>query len=342
MQQEAESVGIAVDVFYRRDSQSYARCPESVCEFALLSTRFFGFVRLCLSVSTYRKSLIFVSSISAENFSMPEGHSVHRIARDHSKLFARQKMIVTSPQGRFLEEAKKLSGRHLVAAEAFGKHLIYLWGTKSKVPTENATPAAIMHVHLGLYGKFRLHPNPAPDPRGAVRVRMIGYEKAFDLNGPNCCELLDKEAFRQLKDRIGPDPLRDDANPERAWQRITKSRKAIAGLLLDQSVIGGIGNIFRAEILFKLRIHPETRGNELSREQFDSLWALTVRLLEVGLKYNRIITVDREDVDKPLSRLSRFERLLVYKKNRCSTCGQRVKCWEVASRKMYACEACQR
>ena len=170
---------------------------------------------------------------------------------------------------------------------------------------------------------------------------MIGYERAFDLNGPNACELLSKTEFETLKNRIGADPLRSDADPEHAWQRITKSRKAIGGLLLDQSVIAGIGNIYRAEILFILGIHPEVKGNELSREQFDQLWALTVKLLKVGLKYNRIITVDRKDVDKPLSRLTRFERILVYKKNRCSTCGNRVRQWEVAARKMYACENCQ-
>ena len=196
---------------------------------------------------------------------MPEGHTVHRLARDHSKAFANQKMIVASPQGRFEAEAKKLCGRHLIGAEAFGKHLIYLWGTKSREPGKNAKtkPAAIMHVHLGLYGKFRLHKNPPPEPRGAVRVRMIGYERAFDLNGPNTCELLSKDEFQKLQDRIGADPLRSDADPERAWHKITKSRKAIGGLLLDQSVIAGIGNIYRAEILFKLGIHPEIKGLSL-------------------------------------------------------------------------------
>ncbi|QEG20206.1 Fpg/Nei family DNA glycosylase [Mariniblastus fucicola] len=273
---------------------------------------------------------------------MPEGHSVHRVARDHCLAFANQKMIVLSPQGRFEAEAKKISGRHLIGAEAFGKHLVYLWGTKTRAPKVDAKPAAIMHVHLGLYGKFRLHKNPPPDPRGAVRVRMIGYEKAFDLNGPNTCRLLSKEEFRTLKNRIGADPLRADADPELAWQKITKSRKAIGALLLDQSVVAGIGNIYRAEILFKLGIHPETKGCELSRETFDELWALSVELLQIGLKYNRIITVDRSDIDKPLSRLTRAERLLVYKKSRCSNCGNRVRQWEVAARKMYACEKCQR
>ncbi len=273
---------------------------------------------------------------------MPEGHTVHRIARDHTQTFARQKMIVASPQGRFECQAKKLSGRHLIAAEAFGKHLIYLWGTSTREPTEEAKPASIMHVHLGLYGKFRFHKNPPPEPRGAVRVRMIGYERAFDLNGPNTCELLSKDDFEKLKNRIGADPLRSDADPELAWLKITKSRKTIGGLLLDQSIIAGIGNIYRAEILFLLGIHPEIKGNELSRETFDTIWTLTVKLLEIGLKYNKIITVQREDVDKPLSRLGRGERLLVYKKTRCTRCGNRIRQWEVAARKMYACEKCQR
>lgn len=170
---------------------------------------------------------------------------------------------------------------------------------------------------------------------------MVGYERAFDLNGPNTCRLLAKDDFQKLTDRIGADPLRGDADPEKAWARISKSRKAIGGLLLDQSVIAGIGNIYRAEILFILGIHPETKGNELSREQFDDIWKSSVRLLEIGLKYNRIITVNRADVDKPLSRLGRGERLQVYKKSRCTRCGNRVKWWEVAARKMYACETCQ-
>ena len=138
---------------------------------------------------------------------MPEGHTVHRIARDHTKTFASQKMIVDSPQGRFADEAKKLCGRHLIRAEAFGKHLIYQWGTKTKEPTAKTRPSAIMHVHLGLYGKFRWHKNPPPDPRGAVRVRMVGYERAFDLNGPNTCRLLAKDDFQKLTDRIGADPF---------------------------------------------------------------------------------------------------------------------------------------
>lgn len=260
---------------------------------------------------------------------MPEGHTLHRIARDHTKWFVGQKLSVCSPQGRFEEGAKKLHGKKLTGAEAIGKHLLYQFGKQS------------LHIHLGLYGKFRLHKLPAPEPRGAVRVRMIGDERGFDLNGPNRCELIGPKDLRALIARLGPDPLRADAEPERAWERIRKSRAAIGTLLLNQSVIAGLGNIYRAEILFRLQIHPERKGSDVSRDEFDGLWDLSVKLLQVGVKYNRIITVAREEVSKPLSRLNSSERTLIYKKLACTSCGGDVQTWELGSRKIFACEHCQ-
>ena len=266
---------------------------------------------------------------------MPEGHSVHRTARDHDRWFAGQELIVMSPQGRFEDQADQLCGKRLIGAEAHGKHLFYRFGNRRRASQR------LMHVHLGLYGKFRLHKNPPPPPRGAVRVRMIGQSKSFDLNGPNCCELLDDEGLEVLKQRLGQDPLRKDAEPEVAWQRISRSRAKLGTLLLNQSIIAGIGNIFRAEILFLLGIHPERTGQDLSRDEFDQMWSLTQRLFQVALKYNRIITVDRKDVSKPLSRLTRGERLVCYKKERCLRCQSLIRKWELGNRTMYACEHCQ-
>jgi endonuclease-8 len=268
---------------------------------------------------------------------MPEGHTVHRLARDHARTFADQKLIVLSPQGRFEKEARKLCGHSFQTAEAHGKHLFYRFGS-----TGGADTSRMVHIHLGLYGKFRVHKNPAPEPRGAVRVRMIGSEKTVDLNGPNRCEILSRGGYQQLRKRLGPDPLRDDADPELVWKRIQRSRAAIGTLLLNQSVIAGVGNVYRAEILYLLGIHPERPGNRVNREEFDRLWDLTVRLMNIGVKYNRIITVNREQVDKPLSRLKGTERLLCYKKQNCYQCDRKIKKWTLGARTMYACGKCQK
>ena len=277
------------------------------------------------------------SPILYSTTAMPEGHTIHRVARDHSKWFGGQKLIVCSPQGRFADEAEVLSGRKLVNVTAHGKHLFYNWSGKT-----NKT----VHIHLGLYGKFRIHKLPPPEPRGAVRVRMIGKAKAFDLNGPTRCEILSKPEMQKLLARLGQDPLKSDADPEKVWERISRSRAAIGTLLLNQSIIAGVGNVYRAEILFLLGIHPERAGNSLNRETFDELWQLTVELLSIGAQYNKIITVNREVVKKTLgktlSKLKSSERLLCYKKRKCTTCAKKIRKWTVGARTMYACERCQK
>ena len=128
--------------------------------------------------------------------------------------------------------------------------MFYRWTN----PKTNSSREAVMHVHLGLYGKFRVHKNPPPPPRGAVRVRMIGDSRTIDLNGPTKCEILTAPQLRKLKDRLGVDPLDRDADPELAFVRISKTKKPIGSALLDQSLIAGIGNIYRAEILHLLKI----------------------------------------------------------------------------------------
>lgn len=260
---------------------------------------------------------------------MPEGHTIHRLAQDHHKWFAEQKLTASSPQGRFSDGAKKLSGKVLSKVHAHGKHLFYDWGSST------------LHIHLGLYGKFRTHKLPPPEPRGAVRLRVIGDDRAFDLNGPTACELLTKAEYKALRERLGEDPLRDDADPDVAWQKICRSRSAIGGLLLNQAVIAGIGNVYRAEILFLLGIHPATPGNTLTREEFDDIWKLTSDLLKIGKRYNKIIVSDPKDVGKPRSRMTGAERLLIYKKKFCGTCETQVDILKIAARKMYACPVCQ-
>lgn len=262
---------------------------------------------------------------------MPEGHTVHRMAQDHTKWIGGQRLSVTSPQGRFEQEAILLTGKVLKSVEAHGKHLYYTFGAKHT-----------LHVHLGLYGKFRLHKSPPPEPRGAVRVRFVGSEHALDLNGPNQCKILDKQGVIESQARLGQDPLRADADPERVWTRILKSKQPIGTLLLDQSIIAGIGNIYRAEILFLNRIHPSRPSKSLMRDEFDELWQTSIRLLEIGLKYNRIITVPRESTDKPLSRLNAQERLCVYKKDFCFQCAAPIESWSLGNRQMYACATCQK
>ena len=104
---------------------------------------------------------------------VPEGHTLHRLARLHKKLFAGRPVEVSSPQGRFVTAASVVDGRVLRRAEAYGKHLFHVYG-----------PDAIVHVHLGLIGTFSEQPLPVTPPVGQVRMRMVGETHFTDLRGP--------------------------------------------------------------------------------------------------------------------------------------------------------------
>ena len=192
---------------------------------------------------------------------MPEGHVIHRIAEQQTKLLAGDRTIVESPQGRFHEEANLLSGSVLEKIDAHGKHLFYHFSNRTQPSSDN-----IVHIHLGLYGKYTLFDNPPDPPRGAVRLRVIGHTAGFDLNGPNQCRLIDESDKQQVISRLGEDPLQKDSSPGKVWDKIRLSRKPIGNLLLDQSLIAGIGNIYRTEILFLCRINPQTSAKRTYEE----------------------------------------------------------------------------
>jgi endonuclease VIII len=233
---------------------------------------------------------------------------------------------VSSPQGRFSAGALLLDGVTCSAVEAYGKHLIYRF--------ENELA---LHIHLGLFGRFRTTKRPSAEPRGEVRVRMISATHVVDINGPNTCEVLDMPGLLGLTSRIGPDVLRKDADPDRSFKRIAKSKTSIGQLLMDQSVIGGIGNIYRSEILWRQRINPATPGNRISREVFDRLWGDAVQLLAIGVKANAIITVD--GVKKSRSKYG--ERVNIFNKPHCPHCSGGIKTFAIAGRRAFMCESCQ-
>lgn len=261
---------------------------------------------------------------------MPEGHTIHRIAQDHRRDYLGKTLQSSSPQGRFSNEAEAISGKRLNAIEAHGKHLCYQFGR-----------GVCVHIHLGLYGKFRPLKAPFGEPRGQVRWRLLGSRNGFDLNGPNCCELITKSDWESIQGRLGPDPLREDADPELVWASMQKSRAPIGALLLNQRIVSGVGNVYRCEVLHLLHIHPERPARELTRDEFDQLWAMLKRLLKIGVRYNRIIINDPAEIGKPRSKMTRDERLRIYKQPNCPNCDAPIKTWELGARRMYACMRCQ-
>ncbi len=263
---------------------------------------------------------------------VPEGHTIHRAARDQTRLLVGGQVVALSPQGRFRDGALLIDGRTLHDIDAHGKHLFYRF-----------EDSLTLHVHLGLFGGFTTHRGEmAAEPRGAVRLRLVGHGGALDLRGPTTCEILDADDEARLRARLGPDPLRRDADPTVVWERIRRSRAAIGTLLMDQSVLAGVGNVYRAEALFWCGIHPAREGRSLSYEEWQALWGTICRMLREGVRAGRIITVDPADSGVARSRLGRGERTYVYRQESCRRCGAPVVHWHMGGRTAWACPACQR
>lgn len=245
-------------------------------------------------------------------------------------------MVVSSPQGRFADSAALLNGQRVVRTEAWGKDLFVYW-----------EGGEILHVHLGLIGKFRSAPAPGPEPRDTIRLRLEagggpeGEAEVWDLTGPMTCRLITPAEQRAVTDRLGADPLRRSPNVDAARSRFLATRRPVAAVLLDQQIIAGIGNVYRAELLFRAGIHPEVPANELSEADFDSLWDDTVKLMRIGARLGNIITTEPDEIGRSPGRMKPDDRLYVYKQQRCRRCGTDIAIADVAGRNCYFCPTCQ-
>lgn len=268
---------------------------------------------------------------------MPEGHTIHRLAADHHALFAGRPVRATSPQGKFEGGAALVDGRPLAEAEAHGKHLFL-----------GFEAAGWIHVHLGLFGKYTLGTAPAPPATDTVRLRLATADSYADLRGPTACALLTDGEKQAIHDRLGPDPLRAGEDPEPAWRRISRSRTSVAALLMDQKVISGVGNVYRAEVLFRHGIDPYRTGRDLTRSEWDAIWADLVALMREGVRNNRIDTVRPEHTPEAMGRPPRVDdhggEVYVYRRAGapCHLCGSEIRTAGLAARNLFWCPGCQR
>lgn len=277
---------------------------------------------------------------------MPEGHTLHRLALDLSDAFAGRPVRVGSPQGRFAESAALVDGQTLEYAEAWGKHLFVAF------PDER-----FVHVHLGLYGKFLIGqtvgPGEAPPPVGQVRLRLVGEQAYADLRGATTCELITVGQREAVVAKLGPDPLRaalpdGSGDPERAWAKISRSRSPIAGLLMNQEVLAGVGNVYRAELLFRHRLDPMRPGASLPKRTWTAMWTDLVELMHQGVTDNRIDTVRPEHTPEAMGRPPRVDdhggEVYVYRRTgqACHVCGATIRTQELQGRNLFWCPRCQR
>lgn len=294
---------------------------------------------------------------------MPEGHSVRRLAHQFADVFGGETLAVSSPQGRFAAGAALLDDQTMTESQAHGKHLFLHFGN-----------ALVLHVHLGLYGAWDFGGDAAfrgassigaprkvgeretfddgsgpaydgpPAPVGAVRVRLVGRHGWADLRGATTCAAITRAEMSAVLARLGPDPLRNLPPDRERFVTGVQSRKTpIASLLMDQKVIAGVGNVYRAEVLFRQRINPLLPGNSLTRNAAELLWDDTVAVMGDGVRDGRIITTPPSYWAEGASLPAGDDAHYVYKRQGlpCRVCAVPVALAELGGRKLYWCPGCQ-
>ena len=331
---------------------------------------------------------------------MPEGHSVHRIARQFDRNFVGRTVAAASPQGRFVEGAAMIDGREALSVRAVGKQMFLafdgdLW----------------LRVHLGMYGAWDFAGEILVDPTiasangrmgqtnqrgtdlddpvldaagenslssigaprrargrvrmseqtrgleedddfpppvvGHVRLRLLTDVTCADLRGPTACELQTPDEVRATIAKLGPDPLVDDpAEGEERFVAVVRRKPTPIGLLLmDQNVVSGIGNVYRAELLYRALLDPHTPGKLVPEELVRAIWRDWVTLLRIGVETGQMMTMD--DLDPEAYRramASRDDRHWVYHRAGlpCRVCGTDIVLEEMGARKLYWCPSCQK
>jgi endonuclease-8 len=304
---------------------------------------------------------------------VPEGHTVHRIALQFRADFAGERVAASSPQGRFAAGAALLGGSVMTQARAVGKQLFLGFDS-----------GRWLRVHLGLYGAWDFHGRISPiagggeargslgaprvtrtlrmgegerpvdsaeaefppPPVGQVRVRLLTEKSVADLRGPTACEVLTEAEVAGVVARLGPDPVHDPGpdGEDEFVRRLTGRTVPVGQLLMDQAVVAGIGNVYRAEILFRARIEPHTPGRRIPAEVARELWRDWVGLLADGIRTGAMITRgDDTEEGRALALADVGQRHWVYKRTGepCRVCGTAVAVETMATRNLYWCPTCQ-
>ncbi len=294
---------------------------------------------------------------------MPEGNEVHRWAARHTAAFAGRKLnVLPGPSHRF-NDAHLVDGKKLLRVHAVGKHLGYEF------------PGSLyLHVHLGRFGDFTEGCGPLPEPKGALRaiLQRAGSGKSArsqkgqphnltcakddgtqpfppeevdwcELRGPTDCSVYDAAKWQALLDRLGPDPLANEPgghdDPRRAFEKILKKKATIGELLMDQSILSGIGNIYRAELLFRHRVNPFTPGDAMDLKTLKAMWKDAIPLLKAGMVDRRIVCTKCADRPSKQDPAPLGEEHYVYRRHGkpCFVCGETILRKDVAGRTLYWC-----
>jgi endonuclease VIII len=280
---------------------------------------------------------------------VPEGDTILRAARTlHRALAGRPVVRFESvlPALTRIHEDTPITGRSVESVTARGKHLLIRF-----------SGGLVLHTHLRMNGSWHVYrpgerwQRPRRDMRLVVATRE--YEAvAFNVpvaeflrDGPSTSPAASLRRQADLR-KLGPDLLAEDFDPAEALRRMReRSTLTVGDALLNQRVVSGAGNVYRSEVLFLCRIHPQTRVGAVSDTALAEVLSAAQRLMRANVIDPQSTIVTYRGFRGTTGRANPGERLWVYGRARkpCRTCGTPIRVVRVGpyARVAYYCPRCQ-
>ncbi len=194
-------------------------------------------------------------------------------------------------------------------------------------------------IHLRMSGDLLVEPSTNPP---APHHRLM-----FDLDGGLRLSFNDPRKFGRVwlvadtqvvLGNLGPEPLSSDFTPEGFYERLQRYNRQLKPLLLDQTFLAGLGNIYADEALHRAKLHPQVSAATLSRTQAEHLWASIRQVLQEGIQRSGA-SIDW------VYRGGEFQHhFRVYRRvgMPCPECGTPIRRLVIGQRGTHFCPSCQR
>ncbi|MDO8507085.1 MAG: bifunctional DNA-formamidopyrimidine glycosylase/DNA-(apurinic or apyrimidinic site) lyase [bacterium] len=291
---------------------------------------------------------------------MPELPEVETIKNDLQDKIIGKKIISIFPLWKEIVKdipfdafAGQVEGQKIAAVERRAKNLII-----------KLSGGLSLLIHLKMTGHFLLSEDSAEvsqdgrwikaenknltDDKQNQYVRIIfrldnGQMLAMsDLRKFAYIKLVDDKELKTFLDKYGPEPFDKDFTAEKLGEILSKKKTAIKKVLMDQSQIAGIGNIYADEILWASRVHPLSLANKLPKKDVEAIYKHTKKILSESLKRRGTSTSDFRDTSGQPGTFGDFRNVYRRTDLPCPVCGGPIRRISLGGRGTHFCPTCQK
>lgn len=276
---------------------------------------------------------------------MPELPEVELVAQSLNKLVANRKVFAAellrdrlAPENPPDDFAEKLRGSVINHVNRRGKHILFDFDNSRTLIT-----------HLRMSGRFMLLPVERELPKHTHAVLYFTDETRLvfqDQRHFGLMKIVETEKLNEAKEikKLAPEPFSNEFNTKYFRETLKSSKRSLKELLLDQTKVCGLGNIYASEAMFLARINPQISADRIPPRKADVLYEKIRYILRESIRHGSTLNVDPENIDGSYYGGGYENRWRVYDQENspCTDCRTEIKRTKQSGRSTYFCPNCQK